>query len=157
MTSVLWLRRDLRRTDHPALQAAGEHGSMLPLFIVEPRLWQGAGPVRRGWLAANVLAARESFDGRLCLRVGHPPVVLSAVSQECGAATVHHTRETTPWAVRRDDQVKDTLGAHGVELVATGTPYAVGPGLVTRENGEPYKVFTPFSRAWRAHGWPQPP
>ena len=41
-------------------------------------------------------------------------------------------------------------------LVRTGTPYAVGPGSVTKPDGSPYAVFTPFSRAWSAHGWPAP-
>ena len=46
---------------------------------------------------------------------------------------------------------------HGeIAWVETGTPYAVGPGLVTTKQGEPYKVFTPFARAWREHGWPAP-
>ncbi len=31
-----------------------------------------------------------------------------------------------------------------------------GPGLVVNGSGDPYKVFTPFSKAWRAHGWPDP-
>ena len=44
----------------------------------------------------------------------------------------------------------------GVEWVETGTPYAVGPGLVVNGSGDPYKVFTPFARAWRRHGWPEP-
>lgn len=156
MTSLLWLRRDLRRGDHPALCAAGENGPVLAVFIIEPALWGSAGPVRRGWLAANVLAARESFDGALCVRVGSPGPVLAELTQKHGVDAVHHTRETTPWAVRRDGMTRDTLRERGVELIPTGTPYAVGPGLVTRANGEPYKVFTPFSRAWRAHGWPAP-
>lgn len=45
----------------------------------------------------------------------------------------------------------------GRALVETGSPYAVGPGLVLRrDTGVPYQVFTPWSRAWRDHGWPAP-
>ena len=40
--------------------------------------------------------------------------------------------------------------------MATGTPYAVAPGSVMNGSGNPYKVFTPFSKAWRAHGWDDP-
>jgi deoxyribodipyrimidine photo-lyase len=43
-----------------------------------------------------------------------------------------------------------------VEGVATGTPYAVAPGTITSGSGKPYKVFTPYSKAWRAHGWDDP-
>ena len=38
-------------------------------------------------------------------------------------------------------------------LVATGSPYLVSPGRVTKDNGEPYKVFTPFFGRWREVGW----
>jgi deoxyribodipyrimidine photo-lyase len=43
-----------------------------------------------------------------------------------------------------------------VPLVATGSPYAAGPGTVRNAEGSPYRVFTPFARAWRAQGWPAP-
>ena len=42
------------------------------------------------------------------------------------------------------------------ELVATGSPYAVSPGSITKSDGTPYRVFTPFERAWRRHGWRAP-
>jgi deoxyribodipyrimidine photo-lyase len=35
-------------------------------------------------------------------------------------------------------------------------PYAVPPGEITSKAGSPYRVFTPFSRAWVAHGWERP-
>lgn len=41
-------------------------------------------------------------------------------------------------------------------LVATGSPYLVSPGRVTKDDGEPYKVFTPFLRKWREVGWRKP-
>ena len=46
MTSVLWLRRDLRRRDHPALLAARDaagDGDLVVAFVVDPRLWDGGG------------------------------------------------------------------------------------------------------------------
>ncbi|MGG5260523.1 cryptochrome/photolyase family protein [Phycicoccus avicenniae] len=158
MTSVLWLRRDLRRRDHPALVAAREaagDGDLVVAFVVDPRLWDGGGLVRRAWLAANLRALDESLDGGLTLLHGDPRQVVPALAQRVSASSLHVSRETTPAGVRRDETVRDALG-EGVEWVETGTPYAVGPGLVTNGSGDPYKVFTPFAKAWRQHGWPQP-
>src|SRR6476620_10406695 len=157
--SVLWLRRDLRRGDLPALGAAAsaaDGGNVLVLFVLDPALWDGGGPARRAWLAATLEAAREAYDGRLCLRVGDPAEVVPAVVEEVGARSVHVSRETTPAGVRRDRAVSASLAASGVDWVETGTPYAVGPGSIVNGSGDPYKVFTPFSRAWRDHGWPAP-
>ena len=53
--SIMWFRRDLRLHDNPALLAAcdeaGSRGDgVLPLFVLDPRLWEPAGPARRaGW------------------------------------------------------------------------------------------------------------
>lgn len=159
MTSVLWFRRDLRRRDHPALLAAREaagDGDLVCAFVVDPALWDGGGAVRRAWLAANVRALDEALDGTLTLLHGDPRQVVPALAERVGASSVHVSRETTPAGVRRDAAVRDRLGEAGVDWVETGTPYAVGPGLVTNGSGDPYKVFTPFAKAWRRHGWPEP-
>ncbi|MFK5583046.1 cryptochrome/photolyase family protein [Serinicoccus sp. LYQ131] len=159
MTSVLWLRRDLRRGDHPALLAAREAAGddrVCVLFVVDPGLWERGGPVRRAWLAASLKAAQEDFDGRLVIRHGDPATVVPAVAEEVGAGSVHVTREVTPAGRRRDQRVQDALDGTDVEWAETGTPYAVGPGLVRNGSGDPYKVYTPFYRAWHEHGWPQP-
>ena len=156
MSSVLWLRRDLRRRDHPALLAAAAAGPVVPLVVLDPAHWEGLGPVRRGWLAATLRATRDEFDGRLALRLGPPTEVVPAVAAEVGAVAVHVTRESTLGGARGDAAVADRLGEAGRSLVETGTRYAVGPGLVRNGTGGPYQVFTPFSRAWRAHGWPAP-
>src|SRR3954467_10851862 len=73
--SLLWLRRDLRLADHPALAAASEAasgGSVLPLFVLDPRLWDPAGPSRRAWLAQSLRALHEQYDGALVIRHGPP-------------------------------------------------------------------------------------
>lgn len=158
MTSILWLRRDLRRSDHPALLAARDasDGDLVVAYVIDPALWSKAGAVRRAWLAATLEATREEFDGALTLLWGDPGSVIPDLAARTGATSVHVTRETTPFGRRRDESVAATLSAAGVEWVETGTPYAVGPGLVQNLSGGPYKVFTPFAKAWRGHGWPDP-
>ncbi|GAA1925701.1 cryptochrome/photolyase family protein [Nocardioides hwasunensis] len=145
-SSVMWFRRDLRVRDNPALLAALDEGSVTALFVVDPAIWSGAGAARRAWLAANVLALAERIP--LTIQHGDPRTVVPRVAD---GRRVHVSAETTPYGRRRDDAVADE-----VELVATGSPYAVGPGLVRNGSGEPYQVFTPFSRAWRERGWPEP-
>ena len=142
----MWFRRDLRIRDNPALLSALASGPVTCLFVIDPALWSAAGPGRRAWLAANVLALAQ--DVELTIRYGDPVDVVSAVA---GGGPVHVSAETTPYGRRRDRAVAET-----VELVATGSPYAVGPGLVTNGSGDPYQVFSAFARSWRARGWPAP-
>lgn len=158
MPTLLWLRRDLRRRDLPALLAAHEanDGEVAVVFVVDPALWKGAGPVRRAWLARSVQAAREAYDGRLTVLHGAPIEVIPRVAAAIDASSVHVSRETTPAGARRDKRVANALQDNGIEWVETGTPYAIGPGILTTGAGTGYKVFTPFARAWREHGAPSP-
>ena len=156
MTSILWLRRDLRRGDHPALAAAAETGPVLPLFVLDPQFFDDAGPVRQAWLARTLRALDDVYDGRLCLRRGDPAEVVPELAAELKAGSVHVSTETEPDGAARDDRVRRALAERDIELVATGSPYAVTPGRILNKEGNPYKVFTPFSRAWREHGWRPP-
>jgi deoxyribodipyrimidine photo-lyase len=146
MSSVMWFRRDLRVRDNPALLAALADGPTTALFVIDPAIWSGAGPARRAWLAANVLSLAERIP--LTIRYGDPLDVLPSVA---GSSAVHIAAETTPYGRRRDA----ALGGL-VDLVASGSPYAVGPGLIRNQTGDPYQVFTAFARAWREKGWSSP-
>lgn len=154
--ALLWLRRDLRRSDHPALAAAARHGRVIPVFVIDPAFWEPAGPVRLGWLAATLQATIRAYDGHLTLRVGDPATVIPALAAEVGAGSVHVCAESEPGGRARDALTRDALAAQDVAWVETGSPYAVTPGRIVTRQGGPFRVFTPFARAWREHGWPQP-
>lgn len=156
MTSLLWLRRDLRRTDHPAFAAAAAAGPVAPVYVLDPTLWDRAGAAPRAWLAASLRAAREAFDGALTIRYGKPVDVIPELAAEFGASAVHVTAESTPYGRRRDRTVAQALQDKGIDWVATGSHYAVTHGTVRTAAGTGYAVFTPFQRAWLAHGWPGP-
>lgn len=153
-TSVMWFRRDLRLGDHPALQAAAAEGRVVPLFVLDPRL-TGTG-LRWERLLASLAALREETDGALVIRQGDPVEVVAQVAAEAGASQVHVSTETTPFGRRRDAAVEQRLAADDIRLIGTGSPYAVTPGRVRNATGAPYRVFTPFLRAWREHGWRAP-
>ncbi|MDQ7993918.1 MAG: deoxyribodipyrimidine photo-lyase [Propionicimonas sp.] len=154
-TNLLWLRRDLRRRDHPALAAAAAGGAeVIPVAVLDPAEWAGAAQL--GWRAATLAATAKVYDDRLCLRHGDPAEALLALARETGAAAVHATGETDPGGRHRDAVVARRLRAEGIGWVATGTPHAVDPGSLHTLAGTPYRVFTPFAKAWRARGWPAP-
>ncbi|WP_262848439.1 cryptochrome/photolyase family protein [Mumia quercus] len=158
-TSVMWFRRDLRLRDNPALReavAAGPRG-VVPLFVLDPRLWEIAGPARRAYLAGSLrdLSGRLGEAG-LHVVEGDPAVEVARVARRAGASSVHVAAEHTPYARRRDAAVADALAEHGATLVRTGSPYAVAPGRVAKGDGGRYRVFTPYYAAWREHGWRAP-
>jgi len=153
----VWFRRDLRLADHPALlAAAADAENVLPLFVLDPALWRAAGAPRRAWLLRSLRSLDEAIDGRLAVVTGDPVSVVPWVAAESGAQDVHVSADTGPYGRRRDEAVAAALRDAGRRLTRTGTPYAIGPGTIRNGSGEPYRVFTPFSKAWVAHGWPAP-
>jgi len=159
-TAVMWFRRDLRLADNPALlEACAADGGVLPLFVLDPALWGPAGPSRRAYLSRSLSALDASLQkigGRLSVAQGRPAEQVLRAAREVGATRVHVAADFGPYGHRRDLDVEKALAEAGIELVRTGSPYAVAPGRVRNGSGEPYKVYTPFSRAWAEHGWRAP-
>ncbi|NGN95173.1 deoxyribodipyrimidine photo-lyase [Nocardioides sp. KC13] len=155
---VLWFRRDLRLLDHPALLAAAEGGAeVLPLYVLDERLLAPAGPNRVAWVLASVRALADELaehGATLVVRHGDPAEVLPAVVADTGAREVHISADHGPYGRARDARVREALGE--VPLVETGSPYVVSPGRLLTGSGNGYQVFTPYYRAWLAHGWRAP-
>jgi deoxyribodipyrimidine photo-lyase len=155
-TAIMWFRRDLRLTDHPALAAAADAGPVVALFVLDPALLDLAGAVRTAFLLRCLRDLDESMGGRLVVRTGDPVDVVPAVAAETGAEEVFISADFGPYGRRRDTEVGRALKAAGRRLTGVGSPYAVDPGQVLKHDGTPFRVFSPFYRAWRAHGWAPP-
>ena len=145
----MWFRRDLRLADNPALLAAIENSDeIVPLFILDPNLIKQAGSKRLAYLANSLHSLDQSLDGQLHVVVGDQIEVLKSYNAE----EVHISQEFEPYGAARDERVR----AAGINLIATGTPYAISPGRVRKPDDTNYRVYTPFYKGWMAHGWRQP-
>ncbi|WP_241383468.1 cryptochrome/photolyase family protein [Rhodococcus sp. CH91] len=153
--SIIWFRRDLRLHDLPTLFSATEVADeTLALFVLDDALLRPSGARRRAFLMGCLRALDRELEGRLLVVRGDPVDAVPAVAREFDAVEVHISSDHGPYGTRRDRSVADALG--DVPLVATGSPYAVTPGRVTKPDGTPYKVFSAFRRAWSDHGWHTP-
>ena len=158
----MWFRRDLRLLDNPALLAAieaaaqTEDGTVVPLFVIDPVLWDRAGAPRQAYLTASLASLRASLGGALLVRHGTPQDVLGQVCREVAASSVHAAFDFGRYGRARDAAVEAALAADGIPFTRLGSPYAVAPGRVTKADGTAYRVYTPFWRAWESHGWRSP-
>jgi deoxyribodipyrimidine photo-lyase len=153
-TALLWLRRDLRLADHPALAAASEHARVVPVFCFDDRLLRGrnaSAPRTRFLLEclAELGAALRERGSGLVLRHGDPARELTDLARETGAREVHASADVGPFARARDIAVAQALGADGVTLHRhPGVTIVDHVAQVRTRAGTPYTVFTPFHRAW---------
>ena len=155
--TLWWVRRDFRLSDNPALGAAVAGGAaVLPLFVADPVLLRSAGLGRGSWLTAALQVLDEDLRALggpgLSVVPGRPAEVVPRVAEQIGAGQVHIAADFGPYGRRRDAAVQTALAARGVELQATGSPYGVAPGTVTKADGSPFQVFSPYHRAWVERG-----
>lgn len=156
-TAVWWIRRDLRISDNLALaQAVEEADQVIPLFILDERLWQSrySSQNRIAFLLDGLRALDSSLQERgskLVVRAGEPVEVLRSLLAETGARAIFAEEDITPYARARDARVSQQL-----PLVLTQGLTVHPPQAVVKADGTPYTVFTPFSRAWRSLPFPIP-
>ncbi|PKP83884.1 MAG: deoxyribodipyrimidine photolyase [Alphaproteobacteria bacterium HGW-Alphaproteobacteria-2] len=147
---LLWLRRDFRLQDHPALAAAAASGRpVIPVFIHDEVVESlGAAPKWRLGLAVESFAGRLAGIGsRLILRRGRALEVLRALLAETGAGAVWWTRGYDPEAVARDTGVKSALKQDGIEARSFAGRLLFEPWDVATQAGGFFRVYSPF---WRA-------
>lgn len=153
---VMWFRRDLRCEDHAALAAAATQGDVVGLFIADPAFSKAAGSARESFMWAAVQALSDRIEGALTIAVGDPVSVLVDLVNRTGARSVFVSRDYTPYGRARDARVAEALAGVGARLHGVGSNYLVDPGQVRKASGDPYAVFTPFSKVWRTLATDQP-
>lgn len=148
---IVWFRRDLRLADNPALcEALATADEVAPLFVLDPRLWDPAGEPRRAFLVGCLRELRRTLGGRLIVRHGDPARAVPALADELDATEVFSAADFGPYGRARDEGVAAVLADRERSLRLVGSPYVLDPGTVVKDDGTPYRVFTPFSKAWRA-------
>ena len=152
--NIVWFRRDLRVGDHPALNAAIEGSDeIVPVFILDKSQIAEAGEKLLAYMGQSLRALDESLGNCLHIIEGNQVEVLKELIEMYGVSEVHISDEYERYGAARDARVE----AAGIKLVRTGSPYAVAPGRVLKpSDATPYRVYTPFYRAWCAHGWRAP-
>lgn len=161
MISIVWLRRDLRLYDNPALCAAAEQGRVLPVYIHAPDEdvpWAPGGAAC-WWLHHSLAALDRNLrrrHSRLIIRRGPGLEALQRLIEETGARTVYWNRLYEPAAIERDTRIKAALHEQGVTVRSHNGALLWEPWTVRTGSGDPYKVFTPFWKACVQHPPPAP-
>ena len=152
--NIIWFRRDLRIGDHPALLAAIESSDeVVPVFILDKSQIAEAGEKLLAYMGQSLRALDESLGNKLHIIEGDQVEILNELIDLYKVNEVHISDEYERYGAERDARVE----AAGIKLIRTGSPYAVKPGRVLKpSDATPYRVYTPFYRAWLIHGWRSP-
>ena len=152
---IIWFRQDLRMSDHAALTAAAAKGPIIPIYILDDETagsWK-IGAASRWWLHKSLESLNSNIP--LVLRRGRADHVIEQVLAETKASAVHFTRDYAPWSGALEQRVKNICEAHQATCHRHGGYLLHEPESIRNGSGEPYKVYTPYSRACFASGEPR--
>jgi deoxyribodipyrimidine photo-lyase len=146
--TIHWFRQDLRLADNPALSAAAQAGTVLPVYILDDyhsAEW-AMGSASRWWLHHALTHLNESLGGRLLVLRGDPLQVLPALARQVQANTVFWNRCYEPWRIARDKQIKESLQTESITVCSHNASLLWEPWQILKSDNKPYQVFTPFYR-----------
>lgn len=151
MRRALWLRGDLRLDDHAGWAELARNPGEAPsaFFVLDPTLANRLHDRKRAYLLSALAELDAQLAGRLTLLALDPTTGLAPLLAEQGIAEVLTHNSVAPGMRRRLEATRSALARAGITLTIVDTPYAVAPGTLLTPKGEPYRVFTPFLRAWR--------
>ncbi|MFA0114722.1 deoxyribodipyrimidine photo-lyase [Vibrio sp. 10N.261.46.E11] len=153
MSDILWIRRDLRIHDNPALVSAVENGVSIAVFISTPQQWQQhhLAPIKADFIYRH-LKQLESQLAEFGITLLHLKATdfndqatkLIDLCKQLDSQSVYTNSEPEV-----DEQVRDQqLISRGVNLQISHCDVMLPLGSVLNQQGEMFKVFTPFKNAW---------
>ena len=154
MPAVFWFRRDLRLQDNEALNKAAAHedGLIHPVFLLDLDAFGGLEGIRQHSLVESLRSLNEDTADALTVicasRWAAVVQRLVDLADQAGAKRVFATRAFDPAGVTEQNAVGLALQDKGIFLDLSGSYYAVAPGTVAKPDGSPYRVYTPFFKAW---------
>lgn len=155
MTTLLWLRQDLRLHDQPALVAAAQQGPVIPVYILDddaPGAWR-IGGAQRWWLHHSLAAldkALRDHGSRLILRRGDAVSILKELAEATGAEAIHAIRHYEPWWRTAEAALGERLCLHDGNHLAP-------PEQVRTGSGGQFRIYSAFWKGLQEHLPPETP
>jgi len=151
---IFWFRRDLRLSDNRGLYHALSSGyKVLPLFIFDTNILDRLerNDSRVTFLCDTLDSLNKSLAKRgssLLSFHGDPLVFFKELHTGYEIKAVYANTDYEPYAAERDRNAGNILKSKGIAFHLFSDQLIFEPGEVVKKDGEPYTVFTPFSKRW---------
>ena len=153
MKALYWFRRDRRLADNEALSLASQY-QLAPLVVIDG--FDSLYPNRAHSLLESIRSLDKDLDSKLNVSQGQAKEVIPRLVGEMQLEAVFATRAYDTEGMLEQAEVAEALQQLNIPLKLIGSYYAVTPGTVLKPDGSPYKVYTPFWRAWSKLDIPKP-
>ena len=152
--SVFWFRRDLRLDDNLGLNAALSSGlKVIPIFIFDTEIINKLEKqdLRIKMIHAALVKLNDAMLGNRCnvgMYLGNPKAVFESLLKKHKIKSVFVNRDYEPYALKRDKSIKSFLEKKNVTFKSFKDQVIFEKDEVVKDDGNPYKVYTPYSRKW---------
>ena len=146
--AIHWFNQDLRLLDNPALTEASYGKEVLSVYILddarEPN--DSMGQASMVWLYHSLVSLNNSLDDKLSFFRGDPLNILSRLCVKYQINEIFWNQIYEPRIMERDAYIKEQMKLKGVSSHTYNASLLWDPDNIKKEDGTPYKVFTPFYR-----------
>jgi deoxyribodipyrimidine photo-lyase len=154
MSSLCWIRRDLRLHDHAALSKALSDGETTLVFIFDSYILEklkNKQDRRVTFIYQSLVAIEKELAKKgssLVVAYGKPEIEIPKLAAQLKVATVYSNRDYEPYAKERDQKVKAALKKIDVEFDQFKDSVFYEKEEIKKGDGGLYKVFTPYKNKW---------
>ncbi|MBU1371507.1 MAG: DNA photolyase family protein [Bacteroidetes bacterium] len=153
--AIFWFRRDLRLNDNAGLYHALNSGfKILPIFIFDKNILdklEDKDDARITFIHQQLDKLKlelEKNQSSLLVKYGDPLKIWGELIAEYQPKAVYTNHDYEPYAEERDEKLNQYLGTKDILFRTFKDQCVFEKTEVTKDDGKPYVVFTPYKRKW---------
>jgi deoxyribodipyrimidine photo-lyase len=154
--NVFWFRRDLRLDDNVGFyNALKSDYPVLPIFIFDKEILDKLpkDDARLTFIHETLQKMRAKLEDKnessIALFHGNPVEIYKELLLKYKIHTVFTNRDYEPYAKKRDDKIEQILTENNIEFKTFKDQVIFEKNEVTKKDGLPYVVYTPFMKVWK--------
>ena len=151
--AIFWFRRDLRLEDnHGLFEVLKNYKNVLPIFIFDPEILDKLpkDDARVNFIYEQLKDLNDSLDTNQKINTYYdrPEQVFNQLVSKFPIEAVYTNHDYEPYAIVRDKAVSDLLNLKSIAYKSFKDQVVFERNEVTKDDGLPYKVYTPYSKKW---------
>ena len=155
--AVFWFRRDLRLDDNVGFYHALNGALPVhPIFIFDSEILDKLpkNDARVTFIHDTLQNMRQylnsEFNKNIAIYHGHPAEVFETLLETYNIQSVYTNRDYEPYADERDSEIESLCKTHNCEFKTFKDQVIFEQNEVVKKDGNPYVVYTPYMRSWKA-------
>mgnify|MGYP003575312639 CR=1 FL=1 len=155
--TIFWFRRDLRIEDNAGLyHALKSECPVQPIFIFDSEILDELDDKkdkRVNFIYQQILKLQQelkNYGSSLEVLIGKPVAVFKQLLKANSIKVVYTNTDYEPYAMQRDKDIAALLKEKNIDFKSYKDQVIFHETEVLKDNGEPYTVYTPYSKKWKS-------